>query len=425
MKWLTPGKSVCRAWCLYDWANSAFATVILTALFPVYFSRSVVPGKGLCVASHCFPGPSVWAYAVSASVMIVALAAPLVGRVADVYGLRKFLFGIFVLSGAGATSLMLFAYPGWAWYGLACFIVGHVSFLFADVIYNSYLPVIASEKEHDLLSSQGYAWGYAGGGLLLGLQFFVLLLVGERVEHNDFLVIRLCLASVGFWWLLFSIPALIYLPGSEDRRNAGEKTNLGSVKISESSLVLLFLAAFFFYNNGIQTVINMAAIYGSYQLGITHRELIGAFLFTQFVAFPGALLFGFLAEKFGTLRALLGNLFSWCLIVAYAAWINRSLEFWVLAGLCGVVLGGSQALSRSAFTKFIPERRWGEFFGFYALGGKFSSLFGPFIFGLLFNATRSMKISVLSVLFFFSTGLVLLWLCQLRQRVVSEHGRSL
>ncbi|SFM40123.1 MFS transporter [Thermodesulforhabdus norvegica] len=422
LKWAVPRERVCRAWCLYDGANSAFATVILTALFPVYFSQSVVPDRGLCLLAHCVPGPSLWAYGVSISVLIAALFAPLAGKVADTYGLRKPLFILFVLSGAGATAMMLFAYPGWVWYALVCFLIGHLSFLFADVMYNSYLPIIAPENKHDILSSQGYAWGYVGGGLLLAFQFFILGLPGIRIEHNDFFIIRLCLASVGIWWLLFSLPAMVWLPASAieglTKHSVSEPSCdgfLSSLKrIKETPGALLFLTAFFFYNNGIQTVISMAAIYGSYRLGITQKELMGALLVTQFVAFPGALLFGFLADKFGTLRILLGNLAVWCLIVTYAVWIRRSLEFWILAGLSGLVLGGSQALSRSAFTKFIKDNRSGEFFGFYAMGGRFSSLLGPFVFGMVFDATRSMEVSILSVLFFFLMGAVLLWSCRVR-----------
>jgi MFS transporter, UMF1 family len=428
------------AWCFYDWANSAFATSILAALLPVYFAKSVVPSEGIQISllfwSWHTQATSLWAYAVSASLLLVTILAPFLGALADYSHNKKTFFAVSAYLGAFATIFLYGAKPGSVWYTLLFFIVAHVGFAGSEIFYNAFLPELAPPEKHDWLSGLGYAYGYLGGGLLLALQLAFLMSLKHLGNPDVTSAVRLCLASVGVWWAVFTLPALFWLPGtmwgkpSHGGKACGGPTHrdvaadcrqwihlitLSLQQVKSTFLqarahrnLFLFLLAFFFYNDGIQTVISMAAIYGATELNLSQNSLLGTLLLTQFVAFPGAMLFSKWAEIWQTKKVLWVTLFLWCGIVFYAYHMRQGWEFWMLGIGVGLVLGGSQALSRSFYSQMVPVQQSAEFFGMFSIGSKFASISGPFVFGLIRDITGSSRLAILSTLFFLVTGAVLL-----------------
>jgi UMF1 family MFS transporter len=429
------------AWCLYDWANSAFATSILAALLPVYFARTVVPQNGVRIHIHGWSwhteAASLWAYAVSLSLLAVALCAPVLGVIADRGPHKKRLLLVSAYFGAASTLCLIGATPGAIWYTLLCFLAAHVGFAGSEVFYNAYLPELVPADQQDWLSGLGYAYGYAGGGLLLALHLLFLTFHTAFGIADPSWAVRLCLASVGAWWALFTLPAALWLPesppvvpkaatghGSPHQPGTASSgpglpplhavwsglrqvaSTLGKARLHRNSLVLLL--AFFFYNDGIQTVISMAAIYGATELKLSQGTLLGVFLLTQFVAFPGALLFSRWAQAWNNQRVLLVTLFTWCLAILYAYRMRHDWEFWMLGTAVGIVLGGSQALSRSLYSQLIPWEQRAEFFGLFAVGSKFASILGPFTFGVVRDVTGNSRTAILSTLVFFAVGMLVL-----------------
>jgi len=426
-----PGrKQAIFGWCMYDWANSAFAASILAAILPVYFAL-LVPKEGVTfhLGALCFTtsASSLWAYGISFSALLAALWAPILGALADFSGSKKkFLFG-FTFVGAICT-LLLYLVQGDDW--LLClilFVFANIGFAGSMPFYNAFLPEITTDKEIDWVSGKGYAFGYAGGGILLALHVMV-------IAHHDlfgisdqFLSIRISLASVGLWWGVFAIPLFLLVPELGRRHNSRETHSyltygfarfFNTLKSFRKRRDLLwFLLAFLVYNDGIQTVIAMAAIFGKTALGLDTSTLIGTLLMTQFVALPGALLFARLAKMIRTKGAIMITLVIWMGIVMYAYFLTSAIEFWILGGLVGLILGGSQAASRSLYGQLIPEGRSAEFFGFFTISGKFASIFGPLIFGLVTDLCANPRNAIISLVPFFVLGMVLL------NKVDVERGR--
>jgi UMF1 family MFS transporter len=415
---------------MYDWANSAFATSVLAAILPVYFA-SIVPEEGII-----FPlGPlsfrttagALWAYAISFSLLLTALTAPILGALADFSGSKKrFLFG-FAYTGAALTSLLYFVREGNYWLCLALFVPANIGFAGSMTFYNAFLPQVASEDKMDSVSGKGYAFGYIGGGLLLALHVLMITYHESFGIPDRSMSIRISLASVGIWWGFFAIPLFLWVP--EVRHLRSRPDGFGHISYGFSQFLntlrsfrhypdlLWFLIAFLIYNDGIQTVIAMAAIFGKTALGLDTQTLIGTLLMTQFIAWPGALLFARLAERIQSKNAILITLLLWIIIVTYAYFLKSALEFWILGGLVGLVLGGSQAISRSLYAKLIPKARPAEFFGFFTISAKFASIFGPLIFGLVTDLSENPRNAILSLIVFFVVGMIIL------SRVDTERGR--
>jgi len=404
-------------WCMYDWANSAFATVILSAVLPVYFV-ALVPEEGARVSfwgfSRNLPATALWGYAVSASMLAVAVTSPYLGSIADRLSLhRKFLFA-YCLIGALATSFLFFATPGRYILATLLFVIANIGFAGGNVFYNAFLPKLAANHELDRLSSRGFAYGYVGGGLALLLVFGLILGHSYLGFTDKGAASRTGFLITGIWWLLFSIPAYIHLqtpagPIMPDRFHHGIRGYFRIfAEIKKFPALLLFLVAFLFYNDGIQTIIVVAAIFAREELGLSQTTILSCFLMIQFVAMPGTLLFGRLAEKSGAKKALYLALFLFILVTIYAYFMSKAWEFWMLGFVIAIILGGSQAVSRSFFSSLIPEGKHAEFFGFYAISAKFASVFGPFVFALIVDITGSARLSILALSFFFITGMILL-----------------
>jgi UMF1 family MFS transporter len=411
-------------WCLYDWANSAFATVILAAVLPVYFV-ALVPDSGAVISlggwQHRLPASALWGYAVSGSMLIVAVTAPWLGGLADRRGWRKQLLVAFCLCGVSATALLFLTGPGQYLLAASLFVIGNIGFSSGNIFYNAYLTVLAGPGGTDRLSAQGFATGYVGGGLMLAA-VFVLIQFSEQLGFADrAAATRFGFLLTGLWWLVFALPTFILLPKSEP--SAHSKVNPFRAYLNTFRDMLryrdlsLFLLAFLFYNDGIQTVIAVSAIFAREELALSQGSILGCFLMIQFLAMPGALLFGRLADRFGAKRSIMLSLVLFIGVCGYAYVMQSSLEFWILGAVIALILGGSQAISRSLFASMAPQQRSAEFFGLYAISARFASLFGPLTFALITDLTGSSRGAILALAVFFMIGGGLLI------RVQVERGR--
>jgi UMF1 family MFS transporter len=402
-------------WCLYDWANSAFATVILAAVLPVYFA-SLVPAGGAVLfwSDQPVPATALWGYIVSLSMTLVAITAPGLGNLADRRGWRRRLLIIFCLLGSLATCGLFFAGPGRYQLAAILFILGNIGFAAGNIFYNAYLPDLASGYEVDRLSARGYALGYIGGGLMLLVVFLMIQQHALLGLPDKGMATRLGFLLTGAWWLGFALPVFVWL--KDVPVTHGTQLALRTPRDYLRTLADLysyrdlgrFLIAFLLYNDGIQTIIAVSAIFARQELGLGTGTILGCFLMIQFIAMPGALIFSRLAGRFNTKRAIMVSLLLFTMITVYAAVMKSAVEFWILGFAVAVVLGGSQALSRSLFSSMVPKQRSAEFFSFYAISSKFASILGPLVFALLIDLSGSNRIAILALALFFIVGMVLL-----------------
>ncbi|MCM2265213.1 MAG: MFS transporter [Desulfuromonadales bacterium] len=400
------------AWCLYDWANSAFATVILSAVLPVYFAAIAPPG-GIPFLGRVTPATAFWSYTVAASMLLVAVIAPTLGNFADRHAVKKpLLIGCTIL-GAGATSLLFQAGSGAHLLAAGLFLAGNIGFAAGNVFYNAFLTDLASGVEADRLSSKAYAWGYVGGGVALALVF--LLIEGHAWFGiaDKGLATRFGFLLTGVWWLLFALPAFRWLQDGPLRPNAHRlHTPADYLRLARELAaypdLLRFLLAFLLYNDGIQTIIAIAAIFASVELGLSTGTILGCYLMIQFLAMPATMLTARLAARWGSKRTVMAALAVFVVITVYAATMRSAIEFWILGAAVALVLGGSQALSRSLYAGLLPRHRSAEFFSFFAISSKFASILGPLLFALLIDLTGSNRFAILSLALFFIVGMVLL-----------------
>ncbi len=397
-----------RAWCLYDWANSAFATTVMAALYPPFF-RSLATAAGLAP----YQATAFWAYFAAAAMVLVSVASPLLGAVADHSGRRKRFLAAFALLGVTATSAFALNGPD-TWLLAGClFVAANVGFAGGNVFYESLLPAVAPQGALDRISARGYALGYLGGGLLL----VVNALWVTRPDWFGFpdrgVAVKASFGSVALWWAVFTVPLLRRVPEPPADRLAGDASSafaaglrrLGTTfrEVRRHRQLLLFLAAFWIYNDGISTIIKMATAYGD-EIGIGLEHLVGALVLTQFVGFPFALLFGRLGERAGAKRGILLGLAVYTAISVGGFFMRTPLHFYLLAGLVGTVQGGSQALSRSLFASMVPRHKSAELFGFYGASSKFAGIFGPLAFGIASQLSGSGRMGILVLVAFFVVG---------------------
>ncbi len=413
-------------WCLYDWANSAFATVILAAVLPVYFV-SLVPESGVTLpffTDHKFSAISLWGYSLSLSMIILAVVAPILGAVADRNGWHKRLMMAFWLSGCTATALLATTGPGAYWPTLLLFVISNLAFAGANIFYNAYLPFLATADQSDQLSARGFSYGYIGGGLLLALVFLVILKFDFFGFTDHSAATRFGFLLTAFWWFIFALPTFIYLPKTEKQPTAAYHFSLATYFSQFKQLLRyrdlsLFLLAFLCYNDGIQTIISVSAIYARDELHLGQGTIVGCFLMIQFLAMPGALFFAYLGGEIGTARAIFTSLVIFLLVCLFAYQMNSAYEFWILGAVIAIILGGSQALSRSLFSSMVPKQRSGEFFGFFTISSRFAAIFGPLLFALVADLTGNSRNSILALGIFFIVGGILLL------QVNIQRGRAL
>ena len=400
-----------NAWAMYDWGNSAFSTTIMAAIFPPFY-RSLVTGSGLSETA----ATSYWAYTASMALFIVALLGPALGAIADYTGGRKYYIGFF--AGLGVIGTGLFAFLGddtYVWASVL-FIIGNVGFAGGNIFYESLLPHIARQEDIDQVSTRGYALGYVGGGILLVVNLL-------WVMHPEWFwmpgvgfALRASFFSVAVWWAIFAIPLFRRVPEpphvASDHANpirAGfRRLHQTARRIPRYRQLLIFLLAFWIYNDGIGTIIKMSTAYG-HQIGLDLNDMIGALVLSQFVGIPCAFGFGWLSRYSGAKPLIFLGLGAYVLISTGAYFMTTALHFYILAGLVGMVQGGTQGLSRSLFAAMVPKSQATEFFGFFSTSSKFAGIFGPLLFGLVNDFSGGGRISILSLLVFFvGGGLVLL-----------------
>jgi UMF1 family MFS transporter len=447
-----------RAWYVYDWANSAYFTTTATVLFGPYLTvvakRAACPGQDTDLACHTnlsllgipiSPG-SLALYTVTAATILSALILPVVGALADRSGRKRSLMAGLAWTGATAASAMVLV-GGDNWQlGVLLQVISGLCAGASLVAYDAILCDIAEPAERDGVSSRGWAAGYLGGGLLLALNL-VLITAHDAAGLSTQAAVRISLLSAGLWWGLFTIiPFRVLtdrppvLPEGSSPADPGGYS-AGPAKLMRESFGQLmrtvahlrgypqtvrFLIAYLFFNDGIQTVIYAASIFGQEQLGLQSQQLVTAILIVQFVAFGGALLFGRIAGRAGAHRTILGSLVLWCVVVAigYVLPAGQFLPFVALALLIGLVLGGSQALSRSLFSQLIPRGREAEYFSLYQSAERGTSWLGTLLFGLMFQLSGSYRYAIVALVVFFLIGGTLLARVDVR-RGIQDAGNTL
>jgi UMF1 family MFS transporter len=413
------------AWTMYDWANSAFATTIMAAVLPVYYTSVAAANLPPNIAT------AYWGFTTSLSALLAAIISPILGAMADFSGAKKRFLTIFMILGVTGTALLYFVRTGdWLMASLF-FILGNIGFAGSLVYYDALLPHVARPEELDQVSSRGYAMGYIGGGVLLAINLAMILLVPgffppEQEAEITQLMTRMAFLTVAVWWFIFTLPLLRHVSEPKRRILRGEE-KFNPVQASFSRLATtfkeirnyrdlsIFLLAFWVYANGIGTIITMATAYGN-EIGIGQTTLIGTLLMVQFLAAPFAILFGRLAKRIGPKKAIYLSLSVYTLISIMGYFLQFEWQFWALGAMVATVQGGSQALSRSVMGRMIPKSKSAEFFGFFSVFEKFANIAGPFLFGVVSTLTGASRLSIVSLIFFFAVGMLLL------SRVNIERG---
>ncbi|HQI01292.1 MAG TPA: MFS transporter [Deltaproteobacteria bacterium] len=412
-----PGRRAVFSWALYDWANSAFATTVMAGFFPIFFKQYWCAGMDSTVSTARLGMGN------SLSGIVIALASPVLGAIADKGTAKKRFLVFFALTGIIMTSSMVLI-PKGAWMlALGVYTLAIIGFLGGNVFYDSLLPGVASGTRMHFVSSLGFSLGYLGGGLLFAFNVWMTLKPSLFGLSNASQAVRLSFLSVGIWWLVFSTPLVLFV---RERRSPGEALGIDMIKagfrqlgqtfrtIRRMKTIFLFLAAYWFYIDGVNTIVLMAVDYGL-SIGFRANDLIPALLITQFVGFPCALLFGRLGQRIGAKRSILIAIGVYLIISVFGSFITFKYEFYILAVMIGFVQGGIQSLSRSFYARIIPEGRSAEYFGFYNMLGKFAVIIGPILIGttglLLRNfgivSTLASRIGIVSISLLFLTGGIL------------------
>jgi len=418
-------------WIVYDWANSAFYTTVVAALFGEYLTRlaqAAVGDNGIIFqfGPLLVTAKSLAPFTTGVSVFLQVFLLPILGAFGDYSTLKKRLMIVFCYLGVTATCLLYFLTTGRHLFGSLIFIIANVCFGASIVFYNSFLPDIATEDQRDRVSSRGFAWGYAGGGLLLALNL-IFVFLAPSLGISQGMAVRLSLLSAGIWWGGFSIITFKRIRTRSAPKELPPKQNYLTIGFTELISTfrelrrlretLKYLVAYLFYNDGIQTVITVSApflgqeLFKSRGLDTPPSFLLGILLVVQFVAFFGALAFERIASWVGAKRAILLSLLGWCAIVIYTyGFLHTVAQAWVLAVCIATVLGGSQALSRSLFSQMIPRNREASFFGIYEISERGTSWIGPIVFAEVVAYTNSYRQAILSLIAFFIIGTIALLL---------------
>ncbi|MEQ6378547.1 MFS transporter [Bacillaceae bacterium S4-13-56] len=405
------------SWMMYDWGNSAFATTMMAAVLPVYYSDVAANGIPESLAT------SYWGYSQSIAVLIVAILSPVLGAISDSAGSKKNFLRTFAYLGILASILLAFVGEGDYLLASLLMIIGTIGFSGGNVFYDAFLPEIAEGQNMDKISSRGYAFGYIGGGILLAINLLMIQKPAWFGFPDTVSATQATFVTVGIWWFIFSIPLFKNIKEEKKVQPKREHSyvTIGFKRVAQSlteikkfKQLFLFLIAFWLFNDGISTIIKMATIYGS-EIGIGTTDLISALLITQFVGIPFAFFFGWLATKITPKKALSLSLIIYTGIVILGFFMTTALHFYILAICVGFVQGGAQALSRSIFGRMVPGNRHAEFFGFFGVSSKFAAMFGPFVFAFIGQITGSSRLGILSLIFFFVVGFILLQLVDIEK----------
>lgn len=405
-----------RSWYFYDFASSAFSTTVITVFLGPYLTtiaeNAAVNGKVDLFGLMINPA-SLFAYGVSLSVILQVFVLPYFSALVDLTGKKKEALGIFSTIGALSTMSMYFLSDGMYIFGFIALIISNLSFGISMVIYNSILNDISEENERDKISSKGYAYGYVGGGILLLLNLVLYNFANQdgfsiSVSH----AVQISLLSAGLWWFIFSLYPIIVLKNIQNNNIVSSKNKrplkdffktLKSLKNYPNTLV--FLIAYLLYNDGVQAVITFASQFGIHELNLEESTLIIVILIVQFVAFFGAYFFNYLASKYGSKETVLITIVIWTLGLLYAyLFLNDATGFMALGITIGFIMGGTQALSRSIYSRLIPKGKEAEYFSIYEISERGTSWLGSLVFGLTLEFTNSYRYAILSLIVFFILG---------------------
>jgi UMF1 family MFS transporter len=406
------------SWALYDWANSAFATTVMAGFFPLFF-KAYWAGSASAERSTFYLG-----MANSGASIVIAALAPFLGAIADRGGAKKRFLALFACLGVVMTGALWFVGKGNWPAAVFLFVAATIGFMGSNTFYDALLPGVAPKGKLDRVSALGFALGYIGGGLLFALNVLMYLKPGVFGLPDGATAIRVSFVMVAVWWAVFSIPLMLFV----DEPVFGEPEPIGKAvaagwrqlvgtarEIRNLRVVALFLAAYWLYIDGVDTIVRMAVDYGM-SLGFPTSSLITALLLVQFVAFPAAVAYGRIAERVGPKPAILAAIAAYAGITLLAYFMSAQWHFYALAVFVGLFQGGVQAISRSLYARIIPENKAAEFFGFYNMLGKFAAVVGPALMGTVTLATGSARTGILSLLILFAGGAALLW------RVDVEEG---
>lgn len=408
------------SWSLYDWANSAFVTTVVAGFFPIFFKEYWANPEN--------PQQSTFYLGLANSVasIIVAALAPFLGSIADKGSAKKKFLLFFAFLGVLMTGCLWFVNSGMWPLAVFLFISASVGFSGGNIFYDALLVTVASPKKIDFVSSLGYGLGYIGGGLLFAVNVLMYLKPDWFGIPDGTTAIRISFITVAIWWALFSIPIFLFVKEEKTENtlpivravSAGWRQLLSTIKdIRHLKVVGMFLLAYWFYIDGVDTVIRMAVDYGT-SLGFASSSLITALLIVQFVAFPAALLYNLFAKRIGVKRAIFVAIIGYSCITVLGFFMKQVWQFYALAILVGLFQGGIQALSRSYYSRLIPESKAAEFYGFYNMLGKFAAVIGPLLMGTVTLVTKSNRLGILSLLILFLIGGILLG------KVNEEEGKK-
>lgn len=411
-----------KAWYIYDFASSAFSTTVITVFLGPYLTTVAKASSvgGLVDFFGISINPdALFAYGISISVILQVFILPLLGSIVDLTGKKREFLGFFVLLGSMATMAMYFITDGMYMFGFGLLIVANLAYGVAMVIYNSILNDITIEDERDSASSRGFAVGYVGGGLLLAINLVLYTLADTgEIEVSSGLAVRISLCSAGMWWFIFSLFPVLIIKNRHPYRLSDSKNVFKSgffqffttmKKLRNKPQTMLFLIAYLLYNDGVQAVVTFASQFGIHELDLTQSTMITIIFLVQFVAFGGAFFFGFLSTKIGSKNTILTTILVWIIGLIYAfSILDSEAGFYALALSIGFIMGGTQALSRSLFSKLIPVGEEAEYFSIYEISERGTSWMGSLLFGLSLEFTNSYRVAILSLLFFFVLGGILL-----------------
>ncbi|RZQ66052.1 MFS transporter [Amycolatopsis suaedae] len=447
-----------RAWYVYDWANSSFYTTVMAVFGSLYLSsvaaadaRTDVARNGPvpCVGAdgvastleRCdislfglhFPAGSLWGYLLAGATVIQVLVFPVLGAVADRSAHRRGLLAGFALTGAVAIALMFFL-AGTNWeFGVVMFVVANIGYGGSIVVYYSFLPDIATPDERDAVSTRGWAFGYLGGGIALAFQL-AFYLTRDSFGVSQELAVRICFLTTGLWWAAFtlvSVRGLPERPAAAPRPSSAVTSGFAELRDTLRGarafpLTLAFLGSYLIFTDGINTVVTVSAQYGQEELGFANEILIVTILVIQFVAYFGGMAHGFAARRFGAKRTILASLAVWVLVLigAYFVQAGSAPQFYAVAVGIGLVLGGTNALSRSLFSQMIPAGKQAQYFALYEVGERGTSWLGPLLVAVIGQVTGSFRLAILALILFFAIGFVLVWLIPVRRAIAAAGNRE-
>ncbi len=399
-----------RSWILNDWANSAYSVAITTAILPIYFKDVAARGLDANLST------ALWGYGNTAATLVASLLAPVLGTLADFRGFKKPSFAAFTLLGVVATALLACAGPGDWKLCLVLYAFSALGFSCMNIFYDAFLVDVTVPARYDWVSSAGFAWGYIGSTIPFMVSIALILKPEWAGLPSRDAATRVSFLITAAWWGIFAIPLLRNVKQTQGIPSTARPVRDSFLRLSATFRELgrfraafLFLVAYFFFIDGISSLIKMSAVFGR-DIGIPMPSLLGMILVLQFVAFPFSLAFGKLAERFSARWIILAGILIFLGVTCAAPWCRREWQFWVLTLLMGTSLGGVQSLSRSEFGRLIPRERATEFFGFFNVSGKFAALFGPFSMALLTQVSGNPRLATLALVPFFAVGGGLLFL---------------